>query len=884
MTIDQLQVVAQGYNLPLCEDSKKLIDSIMTYLERKPQATQGIITGSPSNGTLPGPSSAKQQSSGVTTIQTWQVSSDVASLIATVVNPMHQDILEGQKRQQELLSKMLELLSNHHGTLANESSEGQPMQPMQEAVSPDGRGIPPSSQRTTLGTITSAHAVTLLATQIPTFGGSDSENVQLWVQRVEQVARIHDVQSDVTLLAASSRLTKLAKRWYDIGSGSMLESWSGFKEAILKRFTRKILYHVAMQKIEVRKWNSFKETFLEYAMDKLTLMHDLNLSPYSIIHLLISGINSRSLRETAAALDLKSVDSFLDSMHKITSVTLEPEKRLTTDSKAAKVKKPTYRRGGKPAHPVSTSQKDKPNTCGFCRIPGHTFENCYKRRRQERLQTTAKASPTTPSTTSSTTTVSAVETVRDDQTIAHVQPKNDVELEVNLHVLAEDNLATDLILGRDFLEKHGLTVVYRPVGKTADGAVAPPRAFPKSLQQILACAEINDNSNRYSEIVTHFNKEVTAQLTSLLMEIYNKHVDRIDDDYKVTVKLKDASVFAYAPRRFAYQEKLQIREITNDLLARGIIKKSNSLYCARVVPVRKKDGRMRLCVDLRSLNQRVIKQKYPFPITEDCIALLGNKRVFTLLDLRDGFHQIKVDEQSTQYFSFATPDGQFEYNRLPFGFCESPAEFQKRLINIFQPLIEDNRVIIYIDDIMIATETVEANLNILKHGLLTLKAYSFELNLDKCKFLRHKVEYLGYTISHNAITISPRHTEAIGQFPRPRSVLKIQRFLGLANYFRKFIRDFSSKTKPLRELLRKSSVFDFSDNCINAFESIKRELISSPVLALYNPSAETQLHTMPVSEGWVEFYYKSSHPETGSRWHISVSLPTSRRNGITVSS
>ncbi|KYN11232.1 hypothetical protein ALC57_16617 [Trachymyrmex cornetzi] len=278
---------------------------------------------------------------------------------------------------------------------------------MQEAVSPNKRGISPSSQRTTLGTITSAHAVTLLATQIPTFGGSDSENVQLW-------------------------LTKLAKRWYDIGSGSMLESWLGFREAILKRFTRKILYHVAMQKIEVRKWNSFKETFLEYAMDKLTLMHDLNLSPDSAIHLLISGINSRSLRETAAALDLESVDSFLDSMHRITSVTLEPEKRLTTDSKAAKAKESTYRR----AHPVSTSQKDELNTCGFCKIPGHTFENCFKRRRQERLQMTARASPTTPSTTSPTTTVSAVVAVRDDQTIAHVQPKsknlyiNDLALEV----------------------------------------------------------------------------------------------------------------------------------------------------------------------------------------------------------------------------------------------------------------------------------------------------------------------------------------------------------------------------------------------------------------------------------------------------------------------
>lgn len=134
--------------------------------------------------------------------------------------------------------------------------------------------------------------------------------------------------------------------------------------------------------------------------------------------------------------------------------------------------------------------------------------------------------------------------------------------------------------------------------------------------------------------------------------------------------------FAFAPRRFAWTERLQIREITDDLLKRGIIKFSTSPSCARVVPVRKKNGTLRLCVDLCPLNDRVIKQKYPFPLIEDCLVRLSNKKIFTLLDLKDGFHQIKHPDV-TKFFSFATPDGQFEFTRLPFGFCEAPAKFQR---------------------------------------------------------------------------------------------------------------------------------------------------------------------------------------------------------------
>jgi len=221
-----------------------------------------------------------------------------------------------------------------------------------------------------------------------------------------------------------------------------------------------------------------------------------------------------------------------------------------------------------------------------------------------------------------------------------------------------------------------------------------------------------------------------------------------------------------------------------------------------------------------------------------------------LLDLKDGFHQIKVHPNSTKYFAFATPDGQFEYQRLPFGFSESPAEFQRRLLFILRPLIRNRKVIVYIDDVMIASETVEENLEVLREVLILFKQYGFELNFKKCKFLKRAIEYLGYVITPQGITISPRHTEAIKNYPRPRNVLEVQRFLGLINFQRKFIQNFAMEVKPLRQLTCKDAKFDFNQNCIDAFENIKKLLTAQPILCLYDPYAETELHTDASSPGF----------------------------------
>lgn len=196
-----------------------------------------------------------------------------------------------------------------------------------------------------------------------------------------------------------------------------------------------------------------------------------------------------------------------------------------------------------------------------------------------------------------------------------------------------------------------------------------------------------------------------------------------------------------------------------------------------------------------------------------------------------------------KYFSFATPDGQYEYTRLPFGFCESPAEFQKRLVQILQSLLREDKVIIYIDDILVPSKTVEENLAVLKQVMLILKNYEFELNYKKCHFLKTKIEYLGYTISADGITLSDHHVQAVKKFPTPSKTIEVQRFLGLTNYFRKFIPEYASKARPLQMLLHKNVKFDFNKECRSAFELLKRELISYPVLRLYNPQLQTELHT-----------------------------------------
>lgn len=219
--------------------------------------------------------------------------------------------------------------------------------------------------------------------------------------------------------------------------------------------------------------------------------------------------------------------------------------------------------------------------------------------------------------------------------------------------------------------------------------------------------------------------------------------------------------------------------------------------------------------------------------------------MFSLLELKDGFHQPKVHPDYTKFFAFFTPDGHYEYVKLPFGYYEAPKEFQEYLINKFQHLIRSDKIIIYIDDIFIATESMQENLEILKEVLTIFKSHGLILNYNKCQFLKTSIEYLRYIIIydyHGGYYPQPASYRSNQNFPSTKEVIRTPRFLGLTNYFRKFIKNYAAIAAPLQALLRKFSDFVFNEECVKAFTTLKNRLMDYPVLRVFNPLLPLELH------------------------------------------
>ncbi|XP_029169193.1 uncharacterized protein LOC114939131 [Nylanderia fulva] len=857
LTLEELKDEAARYRLPITGTSSTLIDTIMTHLERHGPMAEMLDLAAPRQqpGAVPKTAKAAPARTGPQT--------------PTEADPMQQMLLVMQGQQQQL-TKILQLLVDQQAEVSRQREA--PTATLDRVLSRDS----PSDEtgRRSTESWSTGSAVQALAHQIPEFAGSEENNVHAWVKRVDKVAQVHGATDGATLLAASSKLTKSARRWFDVQGDTAVESWVGLRAEMIKIFDRKIPFFRSMQRIEARKWLPAKESFDEYALEKLSLMHRLDLPEDDRIQLLVSGIQQMSLRATALSLSAGSVDSFLEKMRTITQGTMEVERKAAPSSSQAKMDS-SCKNCGKKGHSHQQCRADA--TCFYCKERGHRRFDCPALRKKE-SRTAAKV--TSASTVAATcrdldpadaNEVAAVDEVGSQLVVDNpliqvslsrttekllamldtgspvsfvkasaykkyidpsgseiasvetnlrnlsneklqilgiislklkIEKLNSKEFSVDLHVLNSESFQGDIIIGREFLYKNKLTLVYNPAAKDIEQKINLFSFLPLCVDE----QRTDDLNQIISDNNIDFDFKVKQQLQNLILNVRNRDIVPVDDDYAVQVNVKDTSVFAYAPRRFALQERKQMREITDDLLRRGVIQPSASPYCARVLLVKKKNGQPRLCVDLRPLNSRVHKQKYPFPIIEDCLASLGEKKIFTLLDLRDSFYQIKIHKDSRKYLSFATPEGQFEFKRLPFGFCESPAEFQKRLIQILSPLIRQDKVLVYIDDVLIASKTIRENLEVLEEVLVLLKMYGFELNYQKCKFLRKQVEFLGYVISGEGVTISPRHTEAVKNYRQPRDKLQLQRFLGLANYFRKFVKDYAQKAKPLQNLLKKGRI------------------------------------------------------------------------------
>ncbi|CAK1594264.1 unnamed protein product [Parnassius mnemosyne] len=276
---------------------------------------------------------------------------------------------------------------------------------------------------------------------------------------------------------------------------------------------------------------------------------------------------------------------------------------------------------------------------------------------------------------------------------------------------------------------------------------------------------------------------------------------------------------------------------------KGIIRESESPYASPVILVKKKDGTDRICVDYRVLNSRTVKNKFPLPLIEDHIDRLGSSRFFTSLDIATGFHQVPREAGSIAKTAFMTPEGHFEYVKMPYGLSNAPVFYQKIISKTLKSFIDSGKVLVYIDDVLLLSDTVLERLALLRRVLKTLTSSGFSVNLKKCTFLSSEIEYLGRVISNGQVRPSMRKVQALVDSPKPRSVKQIRQFLGLAGYFRRYIPNYAQRTACIAHLTKKNMPFEWGVEQDKARQYIIDRLTYEPVLAIYDPQLPTEVHT-----------------------------------------
>ena len=286
-------------------------------------------------------------------------------------------------------------------------------------------------------------------------------------------------------------------------------------------------------------------------------------------------------------------------------------------------------------------------------------------------------------------------------------------------------------------------------------------------------------------------------------------------------------------------EQQQVKEMLRD----GVIRPSSSPWASPVVMVKKKDGSMRFCVDFRQMNDATIKDAHPLPRIDDTLESLYGAQYFTTLDLKSGYWQVPITEEDKEKTAFRTSSGQlYEFNQLPFGLCNAPATFS-RLMDRTLAGLAWNICLYYLDDIIVFSSTWAEHIQRLKAVFERLRRANLKLGAKKCTLAAREVSFLGYKVTPDGLEPEPRLMEAISKLPPPINVAEVRSFLGLVGYYRRFVKKFSDKAAPLNALLRKEQAWKWTEDCQEAFETLKGEIAARPVSAYPDFSKPFRLYT-----------------------------------------
>ena len=294
---------------------------------------------------------------------------------------------------------------------------------------------------------------------------------------------------------------------------------------------------------------------------------------------------------------------------------------------------------------------------------------------------------------------------------------------------------------------------------------------------------------------------------------------------------------ASLPNRPAYranpEETKEIESQVQDLLEKGWVQKSLSPCVVPVLLVPKKDGKWRMCCDYRAINNITIKYRPLVPRLDDMLDELNGSIIFSKIDLKSGYHQIRIKEGDEWKTAFKTKFGLYEWFVMPFGLTNAPSTFLRLMNHVLRDCI-GKYVVVYFDDILVFSQSLDDHLRHLREVFLVLRNNSLFANSAKCTFCVDSIVFLGFVVNKMGLHVDPEKIKAIQELPTPQNVGDVRSFHGLTSFYRRFVPNFSSLASPLNELVKKDSTFCWSEKHEQAFKRLKAQLTNAPILALPN--------------------------------------------------
>lgn len=733
----------------------------------------------------------------------------------------------------------------------------------------------------------------------------DATDPKKWLAQISDIKAEFEWSDQQTLVRVGRFLIGVSKKWFDMWCPDS-RTWEIFQRDFIEAFPpKKNLGRLLSEAAEFNSSLCNTYDAYVFEKTNLLRNVRANWEESDIVELVIHGIKERDVQTTATNLNFKKISdllSFLGSVDKPQLHTDKPNRSLLTQAHLGEPPRKRFRersrdynesrkcyncgkighlqrecqyRNKKPADekrisPSTTSSSTKGNACTFCAKFGHNSENCFilkgiESRKKVNFCSSGKLFAPETMKLNGQKYFGIIDTGADISLIAErhlakfirqvtpcrislsgildgsitVLKKTEAILEIHgvktnlmLHFVPDNVLEYDVIVGRNLYEDPEVITITDKNGT---------RVHQSQNAKIL---RLHYFSSEHEEIdvAGDYRKELLALLSEFPQLIPKGGFLPEVNNTTMTIRLRDDFVVARNPYRLSASEREAVRNIVDELITSGVVRESQSPFASPIILVRKKEGSYRMCVDYRELNSHTIRDRYPLPLIDDQLDRLGKGRIFTSLDMSSGFHQIPIDANSIEKTAFVTPDGHYEYLRMPFGLANAPSVFQRAINKALGPL-KDNVALVYLDDVLIPSEDIKDAITKLRAVFKALQNAGFSLNIKKCHFFQDKVEYLGREISAQGIQPGSKKVEALVNAPTPGTVKQIRQFMGLASYFRKFIPEFATRTACISKLTKANVAFFWSDEQEEARRYVINHLTSKPLLCIFDPSLPTELHT-----------------------------------------